>query len=307
MIDIDELEDQFSIEGEVGFAELEEDLVFITVSNIHADADICLYGAHITSFRPQNNLDLLWLSPDSNFEVGKAIRGGIPVCFPWFGPHPSNPEMPQHGFGRLMYWDVVSTANMPGGETVIKLQLNSSEKTKAYWPHDFCAEMTFVVGQKLWISLKVTNTSSKSFEYSSALHSYFNLSLIGNLSIEGLQGAKYHNQLVPGDSIQEEEKLEVSEAITRHYYDTEAPVVLVDNIFRRRIRIDKTGSRATTVWNPWEETCAQIADLEDDAYETFVCVETVNAFEDTVSLAPGQSHETSAIIGLEELAFGNGF
>jgi len=307
MIDIDELEDRFSIEGELGFAELEEDLVFITVSNKYADADICLYGAHVTSFRPQNNLDFLWLSPESNYEVGKAIRGGIPVCFPWFGPHQSNPEMPQHGFGRLMYWEVVHTDTNPAGETIIKLQLNSSDETKVYWPHDFCAEMTFVVGQKLGISLKVTNSSSNSFEYSSALHSYFNLSLIGNLSIEGLQGTKYHNQLIPGDSIQEEEKLEISEAVTRHYYDTEAPVILVDSIYRRRIRIDKTGSKVTTVWNPWEETCAQIADLEDDAYETFVCIETVNAFEDCISLSPGQSHETTAVIGLEELVFDNSF
>src|SRR5665648_530619 len=86
MIDIDELDEKFSIEGEVGFAELENDLVFVTVSNIHADADICLYGAHVTSFKPQNSMEILYLSPESSFEVGKPIRGGIPVCFPWFGP-----------------------------------------------------------------------------------------------------------------------------------------------------------------------------------------------------------------------------
>jgi glucose-6-phosphate 1-epimerase len=300
MMDIDELEDQFSIEGEVGFAELEEDLIFITVSNKHADADICLYGAHVTSFRPQKSMDLLWLSPESSFEVGKAIRGGIPVCFPWFGSHKSNPEKPQHGFGRLMYWDVLETGTKPGGESVIKLQLCSSAETKAYWPHDFCAEMSFVIGQKLEVSLKVTNTSSKPFEYTSALHSYFNLSLIDNLSIEGLQGTKYHNQLEPGDFIQEEEKLEIKEAVTRHYFDTKAPVILDDNVFRRRIRVEKTGSSVTTVWNPWVETCAKINDLADDAYETFVCVETVNSFENAISLDPGESHETSAIIGLEE-------
>ena len=300
MIDIDELDEKFSIEGEVGFAELEEDLVFITVSNIHADADICLYGAHVTSFRPQNAMDILWLSPESSFEEGKAIRGGIPVCFPWFGPHKTDPEKPQHGFGRLMYWDVKETATKPGGETIVKLQLCSSEETKAYWPHDFCAEMTFVVGKNLEVTLKVTNTSVQPFEYTCALHSYFTLSLIENLTIEGLQGAKYHNQLESGDSVQEEEKLEIKEAVTRHYFDSETPVILVDSIFRRRIRIEKSGSKVTTVWNPWAETCAQIGDLADDAYETFVCVEAVNAFEDAIHLAPGESHETSAMIGLEE-------
>lgn len=300
MIDIDELDDKFSIEGEVGFAELEQDLIFITVSNKYADADICLYGAHVTSFRPQNAMDILWMSPESNFEVGKPIRGGIPVCFPWFGPHKTDPEKPQHGFGRLRYWDVAGTSTLPGGESLIRMQLYSSEETKAWWHHDFCAEMTIVVGKTLAATLKVTNTSAKPFEYTCALHSYFNLSAIDNITIDGLEGAKYHNQLEPGDSVQEEAKLEIQEAMTRHYYDTEIPVIIEDSVFRRRIRMAKTGSKVTTVWNPGEETCAKINDLPDDAYHAFVCVETVNAFNNVIKLAPGESHETSTIIGLEE-------
>jgi len=300
MVDIDELDDKFSIEGEVGFAELEEDLAFVTVSNIFADADICLYGAHVTCFRPQNAMDILWLSPESSFEVGKPIRGGIPVCFPWFGPHQTDPEKPQHGFGRLMYWDVVETATLPGGETVVKLQLCSSEETKTYWPHDFCAELTFVVGKNLTATLKVTNTSAESFEYTCALHSYFNLSAIDNITIEGLQGTTYYNQLTSENGVQEEELLQIQEPITRHYFDTETPVVIADSIFRRRIKVEKSGSKVTTVWNPGEETCVQIGDLPDDAYHAFVCVEATNAFNDVISLAPGESHETSAIIGLEE-------
>ncbi|MDP2335053.1 MAG: D-hexose-6-phosphate mutarotase [Bacteroidota bacterium] len=300
MIDIDELDDKFSIEGEIGFGELENDLVFVTVSNIHADADICLYGAHVTSFRPQNAMDILWMSPESSFEVGKPIRGGIPVCFPWFGPHKTDPEKPQHGFGRLMYWDMAGTATLPGGESQIRLQLCSSEETKAYWPHDFCAEMTFVVGRTLQVSLKVTNTSAKPFEYTCALHSYYNLSAIDNITIEGLQGTTYYNQLTGENGIQEEETLQIQEPMTRHYLDTEAPVVIADSVFRRRIKAEKTGSKVTTIWNPGEETCAKIGDLPDDAYHAFVCVEATNAFGFPIKLAPGESHETSAMIGLEE-------
>lgn len=300
MIDIDELEDKFSIEGEVGFAELENDLVFVTVSNKYADADICLYGAHVTSFRPQNQMDILWMSPDSNFEEGKPIRGGIPVCFPWFGPHKTDPEKPQHGFGRLMYWDVVATATNPSGETIITLQLCSSPETKTFWDFDFCAEMTIVVGKMLTTTLKVTNTSAQSFEYSCALHSYYSLSAIDNLTIEGLKGLTYFNQLTGEYGIQEEEVLQIKEATTRHYLNTQKLVVIEDNIFKRRIKASKSGSKVTTVWNPWEETCAQIGDLPDDAWETFVCVEATNAFEYPINLAPGESHETSAIIGLEE-------
>lgn len=299
MIDIDELEDKFSIEGEVGFGELENDLIFLTVSNKYADVDICLYGAHVTSFRPHNSMEILWMSPDSNFEVGKAIRGGIPVCFPWFGPHKTDTEMPQHGFARLMYWDVIATATLPSGETKVSLQLCSSEETNAYWPHAFCAQLTVVVGSTMTVTLKVTNTSDVPFDYTCALHSYFSLSAIENLSIEGLQGTTYYNQNNGENGVQEESLLQIQEPVTRHYLDTETPVVIEDSIFRRRIKVDKSGSKVTTVWNPGEETCAKIGDLPDDAWETFVCVEAVNAFDFPIQLASGQSYETSAMIGLE--------
>lgn len=300
MIDIEELEEKFSIEGELGFAELEGDMVFITVSNKHADADICLYGAHVTSFKPRKTIEIVWMSPNSNFVEGSAIRGGIPICFPWFGPHKSDSTKPQHGFGRLMYWNLVETASKKTGETLVRMQLCSSPETKTYWNHDFCAELSVLVGKTLTATLKVTNTSSEVFEYSCALHSYFNISSIEEIKIEGLQNTKYHNQLEPGDFIQEEEILEIHSAETRHYYDTENACVINDAPFSRRIRVDKAGSKVTTVWNPWEEACAKIDDLPDNAFHTFVCIEAVNAFDDVIKLAPGETHETSAIIGLEE-------
>jgi glucose-6-phosphate 1-epimerase len=300
MIDIDELDEKFSIEGEVGFAELEDELVFITVSNKYADADICLYGAHVTSFRPHRAMEILWMSPDSSFEVGKPIRGGIPVCFPWFGPHQTDPEKPQHGFARLMYWDVVKTESGATGETTVVLQLRSSEETKTYWPHEFRAEMTIVVGKTLEVKLKVTNPSDEPLEYTCALHSYYSLSDIGNVSLEGLQGTAYYNQLSGENDVQNEELLQIQEPLTRHYLGTETPVVIADSAFRRRIKVDKTGSKVTTVWNPGAETCAKIGDLPDDAYEMFVCVEATNAFDYPIKLAAGESFETSAIIGLEE-------
>ena len=300
MLDIDELEEKYSIEGEVGFAELEEDLMFITVSNKYADADICLYGAHVTSFRPRNTLEVLWMSTESSFEVGKPIRGGIPVCFPWFGPHKTDPEKPQHGFARLMYWDVVETETLPGGETLVRLQLCASEETKAYWPHDFCAEISITIGLSLTVSLKITNTSDKAFEFSNALHTYYYLSAIENLTIEGLQGSSYYNQLTTEYGVQEEELLQVMEPMTRHYLNTEIPVVLTDHIFRRRIVAGKSGSKVTTVWNPGEETCMKISDLPDDGWETFICVEASNAFGFEVQLVPGESHITTAKIGLTE-------
>jgi glucose-6-phosphate 1-epimerase len=198
-----------------------------------------------------------------------------------------------------MYWEVLETATLPSAETLIRLQLCSSEETKAYWPHDFCAQLTVVVGLTLKVTLKVTNTSSVGFDYSCALHSYFNLSSIDNLLIQGLQNTTYYDQLSSENGFQEEELLTVLGPTTRHYLDTESPVILEDSIFRRRILVEKEGSKVTTVWNPWEETCAKIEDLPDDGFETFVCVVAVNAFNNMISLSAGESHETSAMIGLE--------
>jgi glucose-6-phosphate 1-epimerase len=152
------------------------------------------------------------------------------------------------------------------------------------------------VGSVLNVTLHVTNTSSETFDYSCALHSYFSLSSIDNLRIEGLQNTIYYNQLTGENGRQEEEILEIHEPLTRHYLDTESDVIIEDTVFRKKVRVAKAGSKVTTVWNPWEEASRSMADLPDDGYETFVCVETVNAFTDIISLGPGQSHEIVTMI-----------
>lgn len=297
-MNIDELDDKFGIEGEIGFYE-EDDLVYAMVSNKYADATICLYGAHIVSYSPARKGEVLWMSPYSSFEEGKAIRGGIPVCFPWFGLHKSDDNLPQHGFARIMNWEVTETKTLASGENLISMQLCSSDKTKEFWPFDFCAEMIFTIGTSLSVTLKVNNTSTETIEYTSALHSYFSLSGIENISIEGLENTRYQNQLDGGDYVQETPLLAINKAETRHYYNTEATCIISDPIFNRRISIEKLGSKNSTVWNPWAETCAEMGDMPNDAYETFVCLETVNKIEDAICLEAGESHETTAIISAQ--------
>lgn len=297
-MNVDELNDKYAIEAEVGFYE-EDELVFVMVSNKYADATICLYGAHILSYNPVRNMEVLWMSPESSFETGKAIRGGIPVCFPWFGMHESNDSLPQHGFARIMDWKLIKTKTLAEGENQIIMQLCSSDETKKYWASDFCAEMIFTIGTKLEVTLKVTNPSTETIEYTSALHSYFSLSAIQNITIEGFENTRYQNQLDGGDYIQETPLLAIDKAVTNHYYNTESDNVINDPVFNRRIRIEKSGSKNSTVWNPWDETCSKMSDIPDDGYESFVCVETVNKIDNSIKLAPGESHETTAIIGVE--------
>jgi glucose-6-phosphate 1-epimerase len=296
MIDLEDLNERFGIEGELCFVELENGLIAATVSGTYAEADIYLYGAHVTSYRPLRQADVLWLSPESFFETGKPIRGGIPLCFPWFGLH-ADADKPQHGFARLQYWDVIATRSLRDGVEIV-LQLEASTDTKKLWPYDFRATMCIRIGRVLTVTLTVTNTSDSPFEYGCALHSYFSVSSVDGVSIEGLHNTPYHDQLTAADGLQTEEQLVVKEAITRHYYNTAAPITIRDPYFNRDILIDKQGSNCTTVWNPGAETCAKIADLPDLAYNSFVCVETVNSFNDMIRLAPGESHETVTCISI---------
>ena len=300
MSDIIDLKEKYSLPGVLNFEKLSNDLIFLTVSNQYADARICLYGAQITSFIPKNKVDILWMSSKSDFEVGKAIRGGIPVCFPWFGPHKTDAEKPQHGFARLMNWKLTQTKAMSSGETLIRLQLDSSEATKSYWSHEFNVEMILLIGNTLKATLKVINTSSVNFEYTCALHTYYHISDIEAITIDGLGGTNYYKHGEPGDFNQKASLLKINQAITSHYHDTKADCIIIDSDSGRKILAGKTGSKITTVWNPGKEVCAKISDMTDDAYKTFVCIEAVNSFGDTVFLKPGEFHETSAIIGLKE-------
>lgn len=300
MVDIIELNKKFSLCGIVKFTGQNDELICLTVSNKYAEAKICMYGAHVMSFTPRNAEEVLWMSPKSNFEVGQPIRGGIPVCFPWFGPHKTDPGKPQHGFGRLMYWRVTQTSVTTKGSTLVRLQLDASEKTRSFWPFDFTAYLTVVVGQTLEVSLEVLNRSTEDFEYTCALHSYYNISTIGNITISGLQGTGYFSQIDRGDYVQESPKLEILKAETRHYYNTEANCFLEDSGLKRKIRIAKAGSKITTVWNPGKETCATIRDMPADAYLYFVCIEAVNAMDDVIKLSPDQAHTTRVVISLEK-------
>ena len=301
MIDVDQLNDLYCVEGELGFSEMDGGLVFANVSNKYGDADICLYGAQATYFAPHGRYPILWLSPECIYEEGKAIRGGIPICFPWFGPHPTDSTKPQHGFGRLRYWSVKRSGTTEHGETFLILQLVDDEQTRALWDYSFCAEITFIVGKKLTVDFKVTNTDTKPFTYSEALHSYFSVSNSAEISVEGLQGTHFYDGF--GDElIQDNEPVITFDEgeLNRRYVATHDACVINDEPLRRHIRVGKSGSSVTVVWNPSKEICEKAADFSDDSFEEFVCVEAANSYNHSIELAPGDEHILSTEIGLLE-------
>lgn len=301
MIDIDELNEKYSVEGELGFSEMDGDLIVANISNKLGDADISLYGAQATYFAPHGRYPLLWLSPESFYEEGKAIRGGIPVCFPWFGPHPTDKTKPQHGFGRLRYWNVKESGTNGIGETYLTLFLTDDEATRELWNFSFRAEITFTVSKHLKVEFKVMNTDNKPFTYSEALHTYFAVSNTQEVTVEGLQGAHYYDGF--GDELIQDSASEITfgEAeLNRRYVATHESCIINDKALRRHIKVAKSGSSVTVVWNPWKEVCEKSADMSADAYETFICVEPANAYNHSIELQPGEEHILATEMSLVE-------
>lgn len=296
---ISALNQQFGIKDHLDFFEGTGSLPCVKINNEYATCILFLYGAHVLSFIPAGQPDLLWMSDTSAFELGKAIRGGIPLCFPWFGPHASDSNKPQHGFARLSEWEVKSTQQLQNGSTELVLTLNENEETLLLWPFLFEAELRVVVGSAFVISLQIKNTGDKTFTYTDAMHTYFNISDLANLQIAGLAGTSWYNGFASETTVQQEEILSITTEENRRYINHETDCVITDAGYQRNIIVSKTGSKVTVVWNPYKETAKSIGDMPDDGYNTFICVEAANAYTDAVVLEPGQMHTISQTFSVQ--------
>lgn len=266
-------------------------LASLAVDNRHGRARIFLQGAHVAEWRPVGADEGLWLSVRSLFAPGKPIRGGIPICFPWFGPHPSRPDLPAHGFARVMDWTVNAARDLPDGRTRIELGLTSSPQTEAQWPHRFTATYAVTVGTQLELELSVRNDDGAPFKFEEALHTYLSVGDVRRSTVNGLQGARYVDKTDGGArKVDEASAVTFAEETDRLYLGTEATCTLADASLGREITVAKAGSRSTVVWNPWIAKAARMGDFGDHEWTGMACVETANASEDGVELAPGQSH-----------------
>ncbi|HMG82530.1 MAG TPA: D-hexose-6-phosphate mutarotase [Ferruginibacter sp.] len=293
---ITDLNQQFGHSKQIEFSTTKGELPIVTLTNQYATTVISLYGAQIISYIPKGEKDILWMSDKSLFQEGKAIRGGIPICFPWFGPNPEDSKKPQHGFARLSTWSVKTTTASPEGAVSVTLLLQDSPATKTLWPFSFMAEIIVTIDTQLKLTLRCTNTDDKTFTYSDALHSYFNVSDIGNISIEGLLHATYFPAGIDTGTQQQEKLLTITKEENRRYLDHTETCIVYDKGYKRNIRVGKAGSKTTVVWNPGVETTKTMSDMSPDGYKTFICVEAANAFNNIIELHPGESFSLSTII-----------
>jgi glucose-6-phosphate 1-epimerase len=296
-----ELNDPFNIPGMVTVCAGNGGLTKVDMSTgalsprSKATAEIYVNGATVTHYEVPGRV-VLFCSRTSKFELGKAIRGGAPVIFPWFGPHPTDPKLPQHGLVRAAEWTIASTHRYANDEAAVVLALESSDATRAIWPHEFALRYTVTVGKRLELALEVTNTSAAEFRFEEALHTYLAVSDVRNIRITGLESAEYVDK-VEGQARKrlDDTPLTFTGETDRVFVDTTAECRLHDPA-NGDIVVRKDGSLSTVIWNPWDTKAESLADLAGGQWPAFVCIETANAMGNAVTLAPGESHTMKAII-----------
>jgi D-hexose-6-phosphate mutarotase len=294
-----ELNDRYAIPFKLRFVEMEaaEDggLISAEITNPHATASICLQGGQVLSWQPVNSdgtnqQAVIWMSPDAQFASGKSIRGGIPVCWPWFGAHSSDSVFPAHGFARTQPWQVKSTRSLDDGSTEISLTLPITTAMQAMWPHQAQLDMLVNVGETLKIALITRNMGDADFTITEALHTYFAVSSIAQIEVNGLHGAHFHDKAAGWTEGDQTGVISFGQEVDRVYVNTPARCTIVDTGFKRNIHISKLGSQSTVVWNPWAARAAQMGDLGTSGWKRFVCVESANALSNAVTVAAGKAH-----------------
>lgn len=286
---ISTLNNDFGIDGVLSFRDAGDGFVVIDVSNGHCDASIAVQGAHLMTWQPKGEEPVIWMSPVAKLAAGKSIRGGVPICWPWFGTHATESSFSGHGFARTVMWDVIATETIEGGGTSVSFRI--ADINKEQWPHQAPAEMKMVMGETLEMSLVTHNQGDEAITVGDALHTYFSVGDVSNISIRGLDGCDYHDKVGEGTRRNQEGKVTVDSEVDRIYLDQGQDVVIEDPSLQRRVCIEKKNSHSTIVWNPWIDKCKSMGDFgSDDGYLNMVCVESANAAEDVVNLPAGISH-----------------
>jgi len=259
------------------------------IDHLTCKARVALHGAHVMSWRPQGEEEVLYLSPDAVYREGKAIRGGIPICWPWFNAHPTDPDAPSHGIARTRFWEMIGAEEDEEG---VALRFAMAD---GIWK----AEVTVKAGLDLEVSLESVNTTEIPIVVSGALHSYFSVSDIENVRVVNLEDADFLDTI--GEPTMRKQKGAITfSGEVDAIYDSAGKVLLVDDVSGRTILIEKGGSPSTVVWNPWAEKAVAMGDLPDEDYRKFCCIEAAIANDKAVIVMPGNSHVLSTRISVEE-------
>jgi len=270
-------------------------LPFLRVENAFATSTIFTYGAHIASFCPQGGKEVLFMSPHSTYKQGIPLRGGIPICFPWFGKHPNREDLFLHGLVRTQIWEVREVLDAADGSTKIILSTTDDAYTRSIWPHRFSLQLTITVAKVLSLELQVTNTDEQPFSFEEAFHTYFHIGSLPDCFVTGLDGCTVVDRSDGNRTYSQTGSVVVGGEFVRIFEQAGRVVVLHDPVVGRSIRMEQENLKQVFVWNPGEEKAKQNPEILD-AWKDFICVEQVNSGTAAVVLEKGRMHQSTLVV-----------
>ena len=270
----------------------------LEIEHPSATARLALHGAHLMEWKPAGRRPVLYLSPQAVLKPGKAIRGGIPVCWPWFGAHPTECGLPAHGLARTRFWRLDEVREEESGVTV-RLGLRDDESTRPIWPPAFATALTVSVGTDLAVALEGSNLANAPFLVGGALHTYLAVGAIEQVRVEGLEGARYEDALTGSEAVQAGPVV-IDREVDR-IYDHGGGCRMIDEAWGRAVTVQQSGSADLVVWNPWEEKTRSLGDLPPDGFRGFLCLEAAIASRHRVEVNPGATHRFSTRLSVEAL------
>jgi glucose-6-phosphate 1-epimerase len=299
-MDLNQLNEHFGLPGVLAFHATASGMIYANVTTPHATATVYLQGAHVTAWQPAGHQPVLFTSRETELLPGKAIRGGVPVIFPWFGGRHDGKSGPSHGFARIQNWTLAFAA-LAGEDLHLTFTLSPSELSRSLGFDDFRVAYQIVIGRNLSLQLSVGNDAAAPLVFEEALHTYYAVADVHEVTVAGLDGVSYLDKVDNFQPKVQHGAVTMTGPTDRVYLDTAATCILHDTASKRKISVAKTNSNTTVVWNPWDSGAAKLPDMDPSEWHEFLAVETVNAAKDTITLAPGATHAMQAHISVEDL------
>lgn len=265
-------------------------LPLLHISNQSCEALIAVQGAHLLQFKPHSGAELLWLSPNAIFAEGTAIRGGIPVCLPWFGVNQKDPSKPKHGFVRNQDWQLSEVHEPDTNTTVLVFTFESSTEDLALFPHPFTAQLKIILSDDITLELTLLNCSDAEAEFSWALHSYHPVADLASTAVAGLSGLNYLDNLRGLKPTPQDGNIRFDGEVDRVY---ESVPVSQQILGQPAITISGHNCETAIVWNPGAENAASMADVGEGIHQQFICVERGAAFGNSWVLAPDENRQAT--------------
>jgi glucose-6-phosphate 1-epimerase len=291
---------RFGIPGAAQIVEGNGGLPKVSIAAPEAAGEIYLHGAHVTSWKPASREEVFYLSSQSRWEDGKAIRGGVPICFPWFANKTDDPKAPAHGFVRTKAWQLESITQA-GGAITVSMFTESDKDTKRWWPAEFRLIYRATFGSELTLALEATNIGGAALRFEEALHAYYRVGNIQKVRLRGLDNVHYFDKTDSNRKKTQHGEIAIVSETDRVYLNTSAAIELDDPVLQRRIRVAKDNSRTTVVWNPWAQKAHSLPDLPYDEWMQMICIETSNVSDCSVDLEPGQQHKMKTLVRAADL------